>query len=174
MRYFLTTEDGRELEVVVEDRPDGRHRVVLGDREFVADFRDVDGLGQYALLLDRASFAVSVSADDPQAPRVHVAGESFVFRALDERERLAGEVAGRGPARGEEIQAAMPGAVVAVHVAVGDVLEANAPVVVLEAMKMQNEVRCEHGGVVAEVAIAAGDTVESGQLLVRLEPPPEE
>ena len=54
----------------------------------------------------------------------------------------------------EEQLAAMPGVVIGVRVRPGDALEAGAPLLVLEAMKMQNEVACEHGGVVEEVFVA--------------------
>ncbi len=65
----------------------------------------------------------------------------------------------------------MPGRVVAVRVAPGDVVERNALVAILEAMKMENELRAPRPGRVADVRVAEGDTVEHGALLVVLEPP---
>jgi 3-methylcrotonyl-CoA carboxylase alpha subunit len=63
----------------------------------------------------------------------------------------------------------MPGVVVAVAVRAGDVVAAGQPLVVLEAMKMQNPVRAPRGGRVARVLVAAGAQVEGGAALVELE-----
>ena len=64
----------------------------------------------------------------------------------------------------------MPGVIISLAVAVGDVLLPGAAIAVLEAMKMQNEVACLHGGVVEEVLIASGQTVEANQVLIKLAP----
>jgi biotin carboxyl carrier protein len=61
--------------------------------------------------------------------------------------------------------------VIEVRVAVGDRVEAGTTLIVLEAMKMQNEIRAESSARVARVECAAGDPVEAGALLLRLEPP---
>jgi biotin carboxyl carrier protein len=66
----------------------------------------------------------------------------------------------------------MPGRVIAVHVRAGDRVEPGAPLVVLEAMKMENEFRAAGGGVVREVAVAPGQAVNAGDLLVAIGPPP--
>jgi acetyl-CoA carboxylase carboxyltransferase component len=68
------------------------------------------------------------------------------------------------------VKAPFAGVVVALSGAPGERISAGAPIVVLEAMKMEHEVLAETGGVVAELAVAIGDAVEEGQLLVRLEP----
>jgi biotin carboxyl carrier protein len=65
----------------------------------------------------------------------------------------------------------MPGRVVSVRVVAGDTVERNTLVVILEAMKMENELRAPQPGRVKEVRVAEGDTVEHGALLVLLEPP---
>ena len=63
----------------------------------------------------------------------------------------------------------MPGKVVRLLVQPGDVVEAGQGLVVVEAMKMQNEMKCAHAGTVREVRAAAGDTVAAGQVLVVIE-----
>ncbi|HET7029341.1 MAG TPA: acetyl-CoA carboxylase biotin carboxyl carrier protein subunit [Candidatus Limnocylindrales bacterium] len=67
-----------------------------------------------------------------------------------------------------EIRAIIPGRVAAVRVAVGDAVEAGAGLLVVEAMKMQNELRAARAGTIEHVAVAAGDTIELGDLLVVL------
>ena len=88
---------------------------------------------------------------------------------MDERERWLGAFGGGDTAAGGEIKAGMPGRVVKVLVAVGDDVPPGGVVAVLEAMKMENDVKARGGGTVLEVAIIVGATVEAGELLVRLE-----
>ena len=67
-----------------------------------------------------------------------------------------------------EIRAMIPGRVAAVRVTLGDTVEAGAALLVVEAMKMQNELRATRAGTVERVAVAAGETIELGDLLVVL------
>jgi biotin carboxyl carrier protein len=68
------------------------------------------------------------------------------------------------------MSAGMPGKIVKVMVQAGDVVKANQPVLIMEAMKMENEMRASHEVKVKEVLVKAGDSVESGQKLVTFEP----
>lgn len=170
MKYFLRGSSGRAFEVEVLEKGEGTWTVRCAGREIAADFRDVDRLGQYAVLLDGRSYAASIEESDLQHLRVNIAGASYGMEALDERERAAGELVKDRPARAETIKAPMPGIVLAVSVKAGDLVAAGAPVALLEAMKMQNEVAAEHGGVVEEVLAQAGQPVDAGQPLVRLKP----
>jgi biotin carboxyl carrier protein len=67
------------------------------------------------------------------------------------------------------VKTPMPGLVVAVEVAPGQKIEAGAPVVIVEAMKMQNEISSVCGGTVKEVLVRPGDTVDSNQKLVLID-----
>jgi len=117
------------------------HRVVIQRR---------GGRGRYSLWID---------------------GHRFDTEALDERTRQIRDVtaASAGPAGPAPIVAPMPGLVVRVSVSVGDRVEAGQGVVVMEAMKMENELRATAAGVVKSVEVAAGTAVEKGTLLVALE-----
>ena len=77
--------------------------------------------------------------------------------------------AGRGARRREVVTAYMPGRVVAVLVAEGEEVRAGQGILVLEAMKMENEIRAEHDGVVKRVLVAAGEAVEGGDVPFELE-----
>lgn len=81
---------------------------------------------------------------------------------------LGGTARRGGDAR--TIASPMPGRIVRVMVAEGDELAADAPVLIVEAMKMENEVRAVHPAKVVRVAVSPGDTVDAGQVLVELEP----
>lgn len=173
MKYFLKTQSGREFELEVEELAEGSYEVLLDGQRIHADFTDVDRLGQHAAVLDGRSFAASIEESDEQHLWVNIAGEAFTITAQDEREKAADEVAGQGPAKAEVVKAVMPGVLISVSVEPGQCLEPGQAVAVLEAMKMQNEVSCQHGGVVEEVLVQTGESVDANQPLVRLAPPEE-
>ena len=68
------------------------------------------------------------------------------------------------------VTAKMPGKIAKIHVKVGDVIESGAPLMVMEAMKMENEIRSVGAGKVVQVAVKEGQAVESGALLAELQP----
>ena len=172
MKYFLKSAQGRSFEINVEATSSDHFRITLDGKEVEADFFDVDGSGQYAASIQGRSFAASIEQTDEQHLRVTIAGETFSILAEDEGEQVAGVLAS-SRAKAEVIKAAMPGVVIAVRVSVGDHLEPGQAVLVLEAMKMQNEMASQEGGVVQEVLVAEGETVSANAVLVRLEPLPD-
>lgn len=100
-----------------------------------------------------------------------VDGYRFDAEALDERTRQIRDVsaASAAPTGPAPVIAPMPGLVVRVRVAIGDRVEAGQGVVVMEAMKMENELRATAAGVVKSIEVEAGTAVEKGTLLVSLE-----
>jgi biotin carboxyl carrier protein len=90
--------------------------------------------------------------------------EQAELRSRAERDRAA--IAGSGAP--VEIRAIIPGRVVAVRVSPDDVVEAGQPLLVVEAMKMQNELRAPRAGTVRQVVASVGSTIEVGELLVVL------
>ena len=96
--------------------------------------------------------------------RVEVDVQSAARAALQDRARRGREEAGRsGPA---EVHAIIPGVVVSVSVAPGDAVTAGQQLLVVEAMKMQNELRAPRDGTIERVAVGAGTTIEVGDLLL--------
>jgi acetyl/propionyl-CoA carboxylase alpha subunit len=100
-----------------------------------------------------------------------VDGYRFETEALDERTRTIRDIsaATASPAGPAPILAPMPGLIVRVSVVVGDKVEAGQGVVVMEAMKMENELRATANGTVRSVEVAPGTAVEKGALLVALD-----
>ncbi|MCB9567821.1 MAG: biotin attachment protein [Myxococcales bacterium] len=76
---------------------------------------------------------------------------------------------GAGGAAASKIKAPMPGRVVRILVAEGEAVEKGAAVIIVEAMKMENEMYAAAAGVIKRLAVSQGDTVEAGQLLCELE-----
>ena len=167
--------DGRMVSVAIERAGTGRYRVTIHDGEGGArEPRTVDAVrvGDYglSLLLDGDS---SVSREVQIAP-AGVRGEFLA--SLDgrtvpvaingrRRRRSAGD-AGGGVHGEQTIVAPMPGRVVRVLVGPGDAVEARQPLVVVEAMKMENELRSPRAGTIKEVTVSAGMSVDAGRVLV--------
>jgi biotin carboxyl carrier protein len=102
--------------------------------------------------------------------RVVVEIEPAARARLRERASRAEGAGARGVA--SELHAMIPGRVLSIGVAVGDAVVAGQAVMIIEAMKMQNELRVPRAGVVSRIVVAPGGTVELGDLLMALEPLP--
>ena len=131
--------------------PDGRLSLLLSDGRQICGLVEIaDG----AALVTSPRGTARVAIEDPSRhPRRHGAADD------DES--------------GEEVHALMPGRVVEVGVAEGQTVAAGAILLVLEAMKMQNEIRASRGGLVARIAVSAGQAVDRGALLVAIAPAPQ-
>ena len=77
----------------------------------------------------------------------------------------AAPAAAAAPAGGEQVTSPMPGTILAVNVAVGDTVKRGQVLMILEAMKMENEIMCPCDGIIASVNTSKGSSVESGTLL---------
>lgn len=126
-----------------------------------------------SLLLDGAARGLLARAVSPGVWEIESGGRVFRAEVLDERaariRRLSGSASGAKTA--PVLKAPMPGLVVRVGVEDGQAVEAGAPVVIVEAMKMENELRAPAAATVARVRVAAGDAVEKDQVLVEFAPP---
>jgi biotin carboxyl carrier protein len=102
---------------------------------------------------------------------VTVRGRRIAVQVLTARELILADAEGSAAVHAGplEVKATLPGLIVAVAVVPGDEVEGGAPLVTIEAMKMQNEVRAPRPGRVGRVAVEAGQTVATGALLLRLE-----
>jgi acetyl/propionyl-CoA carboxylase alpha subunit len=100
---------------------------------------------------------------------VLIGGRRFAFEVNDPRSLQGRRSAGGGAAGPRAVKAPMPGRVVRVMVAVGDEVAEQQGVIVIEAMKMQNELKSPKAGRVIRVAVAVGDTVGAGDVLVVVE-----
>jgi len=126
----------------------------------------------YSLIEDGRQWEAMVSEKGAHGFDVTVGGFLFHLEALDERsQRLAqsAAVTAEGP---QTVAADMPGKVVKVERAVGDEVSQGQGVVIVEAMKMENEIGAPIDGRVSEISVSEGDTVETGDPLFTVEPPP--
>jgi biotin carboxyl carrier protein len=117
---------------------------------------------------DGRSFAVSYQRGRGRTWRVAVGERDFDLDVLTPVEAIEAGAAAEaaGPS---SLDAPIPGKVVKIHVRVGDQVEAGQPLVVLEAMKMENELTAVQAGKVGAIHVEPGDTVDTGSVLVDLE-----
>jgi len=167
-RELIVTADGRDRTVTVEGpQPDGRFRVTID-----GEMHDVDGRairpGTWSIVIGGKSYLVDL--DKRRGGISASVGASEATLQVEDalHRKLAQAAQPRGKSSGETIRAPIAGKVVKVLVAVGDAVAAGAPVIVLEAMKMENELVAESGGTVTAVHKQAGQAVETGDVLVEI------
>ena len=166
MKFWVTLED-REAEV--EFRTEGDRLLLEVDgKRLEADFHRLPDGEVYSLLVDGRSHEVRVSPG-AHALEVTVRGTRVPVEVRHPLERMLGAGLRKGGASaGETIVAPMPGLVVSLRVSAGDVVAAGQPVIVVEAMKMQNELTAQHAGVVSDVMVTERQSVAAGQPLMRI------
>jgi biotin carboxyl carrier protein len=163
------TLDGRDAEVEFRAEGDKLWLEVEGKRT-TADFVRLPDGEVYSLLVSGTSHELRVSERDGILD-VTLDGITFPVEVRHPLEKALLRVRHEAAATGVEVVAApMPGLVVALRVKPGDRVEAGSAVVVIEAMKMQNELPTRHGGVVSEVLVRERASVGAGQPLVRIRP----
>jgi biotin carboxyl carrier protein len=153
----LSGADERTLDVLV----DGRRAAVDARflREGVVSLVLTDDGRQFEAILERG----------PDGTAVLVSGRRYEFAVDDPRSLRSRCGAGGGVAGPRSIKAPMPGRVVRLLVAEGEVVEEHQGLIVIEAMKMQNELKSPKAGRVVKVAVAVDGTVGSGEVLVVVE-----
>jgi biotin carboxyl carrier protein len=165
---YHATVDGLERELAIEELPDaGRFEINLGGKKINADLRQA-GPASFSVIIGNRSFDLDVIRQGDEFVVVSRAGatrltlEDARRRAMNSRN--AREVSGKA-----QMRAMMPGRVLSVAVKVGDEVAAQQGVLVIEAMKMENELKSPKAGKVVEVKVTAGQTVEKGELLIVIE-----
>ena len=166
MKYFVLV-DGREVEIEIDG-----DRVRVEGQSMTAHLGRVPGTPLRHLLLGNRSVTLAV---DGGRGRWQVAyhGDRREIEVLDERTRHIRSLTGQGgQAKGVAVlKAPMPGLVVRVAVAEGQRVGPGAGLVVLEAMKMENELRAPADAVVRSVKVRAGQAVEKGEVLIEFDNP---
>jgi pyruvate carboxylase subunit B len=163
---YIVTVAGREIDVDIDG-----DQVRVGERTFSAALQRVTGTPLRHLLVDNRPSTLVIEGSGRGQWTIGVRGERWEVEAVDERTRhirsLTGAVAGdRGAA---PLKAPMPGLVVRILAEPGQGVTRGAGVVVLEAMKMENELKAPADARVKAVRVRPGEPVEKGQVLVEFE-----
>ena len=164
MRYVTTV---GETEFIIEIL--GKGRVSVNGTSMEVDFENISGQPVYSMVIDGKSYEAYVYEGEDEW-QVLLLGQQYPIRVEDEREKRLKSAAGGAVAESGEfhLKAPMPGLIVSLaveadqEVAKGDVL------VILESMKMQNELRAPRPGKVTRLRVKAGETVEQRQTLLTL------
>jgi biotin carboxyl carrier protein len=164
MKYIAEV-DGLEFPVEILDD----HHVRFGDEILEVDLSAVSGEPLYSLIVNGESFEGYVYPDE-DFWQVHLLGQFYQIRVEDEREKRLRTINAGAERAGSEfvLKAPMPGLVVAVPVSEGQTVQKGQVLVILESMKMQNELRAPHAGKVARLRVKNGESVQQKQILLNL------
>ncbi|MGH7865622.1 MAG: biotin/lipoyl-containing protein [Candidatus Binataceae bacterium] len=165
MSRYVATLLGAEHEVEVEELSADSFRVRLGQRQFDADLKQIGPVSYSVVVADR-SFDFDVVRDGEELVIASRGGTTRLM--LVDAARRAMRKGGRARELGGrvELKAVMPGRVISVLVQLDDDVKADQGVMIIEAMKMENELKSPKAGKVTEVNVAAGQTVEKGEVLL--------
>lgn len=162
---YITTVNGQEYIIEIDQENEIK---VNGERHGI-DFEHLAQDGTLSLLIDNRSLEAIVDERD-EAWEVLLHGELYTVHVQDERAYRLAQARGQlsDAAEAVVIRSPMPGLILDVRVEEGELVEQGQTVVILESMKMENELRAGRDGMVTRVHVGKGDSVEKNQELVAI------
>jgi biotin carboxyl carrier protein len=171
VNYEVSEKKGETKTVGLTELDDNHFELTIDGETVHVDAAKSGKSTIYSIIEDGKQFEVIIDESGAHGFDVLVGGQLFHLQARDERSRLlstSAKTVATGPQR---IEAEMPGKVVKIAAGVGSPVTEGQGVVILEAMKMENEIKSPIEGVLVEIGVAEGQTVESGALLFVVAPP---
>jgi biotin carboxyl carrier protein len=163
MKFVATV--GSRTHVVDVVQESGRYRVTLDDQVWEIDARLTEQ-GIFSLIVDGVSHVADVD-DHDGACVVEISGETYSIEVEEQTRYIIRTRGGAaGGAGGQTLKAPLPGKVSHLAVQVGDAVTAGQALIVIEAMKMENELKSTSAGTVREIRVAAGQAVNAGDVLL--------
>ena len=167
MRYFVTFAEEKEpVQIDVKELPSGALEVTANGKPVEVDLAVVGSA--LSLRVDGRVVDLTTEGTPPDLGLVASGHRSYVRVESDRQRAAAAAAAHAGGSADDLVRSPMPGRVVRVLVAAGDEIENGQPLVVIEAMKMENELRSKRAGRVAEVLVSPGQAVEGNAKLIKL------
>ena len=162
MKYITTIDDKEFIVELLDDR-----RVSVNGNTYKVDFETVSGQPVYSLIVDGRSHEAYVQEGDDDW-QVLLRGRLYSATVVDEREKRLRAAAGGGVAETGEyhLKAPMPGLIVAIPVEEGQEVKKGDVLLVLESMKMQNELKAPRDGIVSRIKVKPGESVEQKQSML--------
>ena len=168
---FVVRVDGHEKTVEIVQN-NGHYEIDLDGRRLTVDSRNFGGSDIFSFLIDGRSYLVESAPVRPERGEYYatVLGRHYDVDVLDELLLAARDAEKAHEHTGAYVvRAPMPGLIVHVHAKPGTHVNAGEPLVIMEAMKMRNELATEVAGIVKSVAVGVGDKVDSQAALVTIE-----
>lgn len=168
MKYYVEV-DGRTLELDFQEEGE-RLTVQVGVERFDLDLREISPPSLYSLLVNHRSYEIAVEARGDEYDLL-IGSQRFQLKVQDEWARRLANIQRKNQVETGElaIKAPMPGAVIAVEVELGEEIRRGQGLVILSAMKMENEIKSPRDGRVKAIEVQPGQTVEQGKTLVVIE-----
>lgn len=166
MKYFIKKSAGfTALDVEAND---AAITVVKGGREYLVTVAEL-AENQYSVIVDDHPHIVSVSSAK-NTIHIEMKHQRYSVPVLNNRQKMEVEMFGAAEdeAGSGDITAPMPGLILRVEVTAGESITAGQPLLVMEAMKMENEIRAPEDGVVAEVLVKAQQAVEKDDIMIKI------
>lgn len=162
MKYVATSSE-RELLIEILDE----HHITVDGVDYEIDFETISEQTVYSLLANNNSYEALVYESE-EGWQVLLHGSQYVLLVEDERERRLRASLGGGPPENVDyhLRAPMPGMIVTVPVSEGQTVEKGDVLVVLESMKMQNQLKSPRPGEISRVQVKPGDSVEQRDTLL--------
>lgn len=164
MKYEVEIQ-GREISIELEQR-NGRVQARVGARDYDLEVLSPED-GVYTFLFGDRVYEANVCASEPNSLRVKIGSHLFSAKIIDRKHRRP--AIEHGTEGRQNLIAPMPGKVVRVLLCAGDEVIKGQGVVVVEAMKMQNEIKSPKSGHIVEIRVVEGATVNANQVLAVVE-----
>lgn len=169
--YLLTNADGEEMTFEVQTQPSGVYLITTPDGETLKVDAYAPEEGRLNMLIEAMMYDVDARRDERGHVSVDIDSHRASFEVLNPRQqRMRTAGVGSSGAAGPELVSPMAGKVIALNVAVGDQVTKGDPVIIVEAMKMENDLKAHVDGVVASIDVEPGQAVEVGDVLVTITP----
>ncbi|MFL7868586.1 MAG: biotin/lipoyl-containing protein [Anaerolineales bacterium] len=165
MKYISTVNDIEYLIEIIDER-----HISVNGRTLTVDFNSVSGQPVYSLLVDGTSSEAYVYPGEEKW-EVLLMGRQFQVMVEDERDKRLRAAAGGSVSEAGEyhLKAPMPGMVVSILVEEGQKIEKGQVLLILESMKMQNELKSPRAGTMGRLRVKAGESVEQRQTLLSVQ-----
>jgi len=165
MRYITNVEGKQFLVEIIDEK-----HVSVDGKVYEVDFETVSGQPVYSLIVDGKSHE-GYAAQDEDSWQVLLHGRLYPVSVEDEREKRLRSAAGGGVAETGEfhLRAPMPGLIVTTLVEEGQAVKKGQVMLILESMKMQNELKAPRDGIIGRVRVKPGESVEQKQILLSIQ-----
>ena len=166
MTIYIPEKSGFDEFKIVEN--DDLIKISNGKKSHNIDLKLL-GNNLYSLLIDNQSYTIEASKNKSEI-RIIINQNEFIIPVMSSREKIESEIMGSSSSTDEkgEIRSPMPGLILKIEVEKGDPVQPGQPLMIMEAMKMENEIRAQFDGEVKEILVKENQKVEKDDLLLRI------